>query len=308
MKNNISLYFISKPLQYFNVTNIDDENTKHLMVIDSFKDSYILADRASQVDYWEKVEVFSTYDLAFESVDVTKYTKLYIDSDYGYSKTSFLKKFKNVIINVYEEGAGTYINNLRSTIEHNLGLGLGLGKIKSFLIKLIYRFYGHYDFHGGSKFTNNIYVYDVENYKQGKFLKGKNVLTFKNSFINHIQSPLVRKVLYPIEIDFLHLEKQDVLLYVSNWYVDVNVMEQIKNQFNTYFKIVKLHPHIKMVDQSSDLFLSSFNTILNGGEMLEFYIESLLQAKCRLTILHHGTSALSYFNDYPFLEIQIKNK
>ncbi|ULT28255.1 hypothetical protein KUH03_17670 [Sphingobacterium sp. E70] len=77
MKNNHSLYFISKPLQYFNVTNIDDANNKHLIVIDSFKDSNILANRASQIDYWEKVEVFSTYEQAFKSVDV-KNIRIYL--------------------------------------------------------------------------------------------------------------------------------------------------------------------------------------------------------------------------------------
>ncbi|ULT28254.1 hypothetical protein KUH03_17665 [Sphingobacterium sp. E70] len=54
--------------------------------------------------------------------------------------------------------------------------------------------------------------------------------------------------------------------------------------------------------------MSKFDINLNGGEMLEFFIESLLRVECKLTILHYGTSALTYFDKNSFLEIQIENK
>lgn len=308
MKNKLSLYFISKPLQYFNVTNIDDANNKHLIVIDSFKDSSILANRASQIGYWEDVETFSTYEQAFKSVDVQKYSDLFIDSDYGFSKTSFLKRFKNTIINVYEEGEGTYINNIRSATEQNLGINFGFGKIKSFFIRLFYRFTGHQDFHGGSKFTNNIYVYNVDKYKNGKVINGKKILTFKNEFVDHLRSPSVRQVLYPGDVDFSDLRKKDVLLYVSSWHVDKEAIAKIEKEFITHFKLIKLHPHIKVIDKSTESLIGRFDMSLNGGEMLEFFVESLLRVECNLTILHYGTSALTYFDKNSFLHIQLENK
>lgn len=303
MNKKNSLYFASKPIQYFNITNIEDSNNKDLLLISYFKDAESLAKRAQASGYWNSVQIFEDYKSAFSSIEIDKFDKVFIDSDYGLSKFLFLRKFKNSIISVYEEGIGTYSNHLRSSINLNFKKTSLFSQIISLLITKVYSIMGNYDYHGGSKYTNQIIVYNPEEYLKGKDLKNKIIKKFNLSFQDHLKCLHPSNVLYPTPLNFNDIKGKKIVLYLSQWELDPQIEIFLKRNYPEFHKILKPHPHNSGEQLGAILKNTCFDEVIPGEIMIEFLINDLIECSEELLIVHHGTSALSNFDPHSFKQI-----
>ncbi|MGG5905538.1 hypothetical protein, partial [Sphingobacterium daejeonense] len=154
-----SAFIISKPLQYFNVCNIEDFSLKVLIIVNAFNGAEkLFLDIKNKSNYWDEVLFCNNYSEAFYSIRNNSYDKLYIDGDYSFSMIKELRKFRSIEIFVYEEGIGTYTNNIRNIVQQNkYGRGSFFQKIKWSLTSIFFKLNGHENYHGGFSGTKGIY-------------------------------------------------------------------------------------------------------------------------------------------------------
>lgn len=195
---------------------------------------------------------------------------------------------KKINIYVYEEGIGNYRKTLN---EKNL-----FGKFK----KIIYEYLlGNKVYLGGSKYTKGIYLYDKERFNENVLSNKKELLSFSTSFYNHLETFKDREVfLDQSTINLIKkLHNKKVLFYLTSWSYDKK-MDELITDYDDYFKILKLHPHIKEIGTYS----KEYDFIMEGDNLIELVIIELLKTCEKVVIFHHGTSAIMYFNNESKLE------
>lgn len=287
--NNV--FIISKPLQYLNAANISTRGPRFLLIVDDFfnaKEVYLALKEKSI--YWNKISFFDVWTDAYDWILKNKLDidNLYIDSDHGWTKYSYLKQFDKINIYVYEEGIGNYRKTLN---EKNL-----FGKFK----KIIYEYLlGNKVYLGGSKYTKGIYLYDKERFNENVLSNKKELLSFSTSFHNHLETFKDREVfLDQSTINLIKkLHNKKVLFYLTSWSYDKK-MDELITDYDDYFKILKLHPHIKEIGTYS----KEYDFIMEGDNLIELVIIELLKTCEKVVIFHHGTSAIMYFNNESKLE------
>ncbi|GAB3421205.1 hypothetical protein [Niabella aquatica] len=303
-----SVFVVSKPLQYFNTTNIDDSNSKILLIIDGFKEAstfFIQVQKKS--NYWDEVLFFANsskaFDWLFQNRNIIQ--TLYLDGDYSLSVLKVLRKLKNVDIYVYEEGVGTYENNLKMTTTRNLVKNFTLfTRLKVYAFIFLYKLIGLKNFQGGNKFTKGIIVYNVERHKicVPEFRKKRK--TFKVPFVEHLSTCVDRDILYTMNINLLDkVRGRKVLLYLTSWTINPAISKVLDKHLG-YISIAKPHPHIKG-EKRKKLEELGFNYISEGRDLVEFLLNDILLRCEELLVVHENTSALAYFKNNPKLRQQI---
>lgn len=282
--NNV--FIISKPIQYFNATNIAVGGKKTLLIVDNFKNAKeIFLELNESSAYWDRMYFFKVWSHAYNWVVKHKFKidNIFIDSDYGWTKYKYLRKFNNMKIYVYEEGIGSYRKCLS---EKNI-----LGSIKKALYEIVYN---NKVYLGGSKYAEGIYLYDKDRFLKDIPNYKKEIFQFNNTFYTHLKVFKDRKVFLDCHtIDIIKkLKNKKVLLYLTSWKYD-NKIDDIIKEYNDYYKIIKFHPHIKETIHYSN----NFDFLMRGNNLIELVIIELLENCEEVVIFHHGTSAIMYFND-----------
>jgi len=293
-----SVFLISKPLQYFNATNIPDDNQKIALICNSFEGAAnFYAKVKSLSQYWSEVLFFDSNleGLSWIVKNRENLHNIYIDGDYSFSKRKFLKKLKTKNIFVYEEGLGTYTEKLRTATTKNIKKEFtAFSKIKTKLVTFLYLLMGMKDHHGGSAFTKGIYVYDIEKHKACVAGFRKTRKSFRNSFTDHLKNFTDKSLLYNKDNALLRNSAgKQVVLYLTAWNIDDRIT-QILSGYNVSFKIAKPHPQINK-NKYPLLYNLGFDYISQGGNMVEFLIYDLLQTSSELIVIHHNSAALLYF-------------
>mgnify|MGYP000932168397 CR=1 FL=1 len=302
-----SIYIISKPYQYFNVCNIEDHSNKTLIIVNAFsgsEDLYLNIKNKSH--YWDEVFFCNNYSEAFNLIyRISKnnlFRKLFIDGDYSLSMIKELQKLKNIDIFVFEEGLGSYTDNIRKVILKNkFKNGNFKHKLKWILTTIYLKLKGHDDHHGGFKGTKGIYVYNHELHKLNKPNFKKEILSFKNSFLDHLRKFEDRKF---ISSDYSYLmevvKDKKVLIYLTSWQVDSKI-ESIIEEYPYHVRILKPHPHI--VDDKLRIIQDKFDFNISGGNMVEFLISDLIDVSKELIVVHNNSSALMHLKNSLITEI-----
>ncbi len=114
-------FIVTKPLQLMVVFAIIEQlpkkSMKELIVVDAFKNSEkVTANLGEYGKRWGKAAFVDTHGQAYKYASGAGYSKLFIDSDVGLRKYLQLVLIKalntDIVIAVYEEGLGTYRNDL----------------------------------------------------------------------------------------------------------------------------------------------------------------------------------------------------
>lgn len=292
----VSVFFVSKPIQYFNATNIEDNNMKILFIINGFNKAEDFFNKVSALKYWHEVRFFEDFPAAFNSLADFTWHRLYLDSDYGYSKHKFLRNYGNMEVFIYEEGVGTYTNSLRKVIEGNLKLYSLKDRFRSLFLTFIYSLIGNKDYLGGHKLTRGVYVYDRAKHRASFPNFNKEIKSFKDTFVKHLHNEEVKSVLYGEDYK---IEKVNVLLYLSTWVYNSKI-EPYLQQFKGYRKLIKPHPYLREIPNDVK---AKFDDFIKGEFLVEYLIDDLIQQCDELIIIHEGTSAMLYFDPKSFKEI-----
>lgn len=230
------------------------------------------------------VKFFSTRNIAIRYASRNKSENLYIDSDIGLKTQKELILFKifnkNSSINVYEEGIGTYRNNII------------LSKFK----KIAYKLTGSATTFGGSFFTSKIYVFDKNKYiKNNPNLSNKAIQIDKNfyTWIKENQRNLFE--LFPIAaLDDNKKHNECAYMYISDWNINQSIIDRISIHKNIY---IKPHPHLQ--HNQIDIYIKKNKSIqwIDAHIPAELAILKLSIFYNKLFIIHNNSSAFHYMKD-----------
>jgi hypothetical protein len=291
-----SVFIVTKPLQYFNASNILDNNIRICLIVDYFKSARKIFEKINRSsNLWDETYFFeSTFDACRWILKNKKNVRnLYIDGDYGFRKYLFFYRLSLKNVYVYEEGIAAYFANLKDNNLRN-----------NWVIKLFYSFLGHQNYLGGSKYTKGIYIYDIEKHRACIPACNKELKYFKEPFIQHLDNfedkdlLLTEKTKHIIE----SVKKRKVILYLATWSLGSNVnspnySSDISNMlihYHDYIKILKPHPHIR---QELIEYKEIFDFCITGEDLAEYVIFEVLKEAEELIVIHHGSSALLYFEE-----------
>lgn len=230
-------FLISKPLQLMIALCIVQQSewdTKPAFVIlDTFSGAGEVADRLlHEFDQFQSPVFFTYREAALNFLEKAKFDHLFIDSDVGVRSflTLAAQKFSNprLLIHVYEEGLGTYRNNLYVGFKKKLFNLTGVGA--SF---------------GGCRFVNSVYVFSAQEYIDNIPENGVKVNEIKGNLSKFIASnrDTLKRLFEFSGVNSGAKNNSHCAIYLSNWSMD--------KEFISYFKLlkgdlfVKPHPHLR---------------------------------------------------------------
>lgn len=284
----MNFFIASKPLQYLNCLNIPVDGGRSMLLVDSFKDASIFYKNILELGEWDYINLFAdeTSLYKFLRTRISKNDKLFIDSDYGLKTKFRLQSLKVNNIFVYEEGVGSYRNDLLSSLNYH--------PLKTWILKIL----GVKEHMGGTSLVKGLYIYDVDKHiSRVSDFKNKRYL-FERPFDNQI----IKYKTHLIE-NFADFEKyykkkyenKDVYLYLTSWNynekADILFNDLLTNNSRTQPSfIIKVHPHIKDIK-----FHFSYDDVIEGNIMAELLIVILHATARSLTVVHEGSSVIHYF-------------
>jgi hypothetical protein len=293
MRVKASMYVCSKPLQYFNVRNLPkDEINKNILVIENkFKDAYKFYESVKMFDNsWNEIQYADDRSKVF-FLCMFKYrvANLYYYLDFMLRAASMLYAIPAKDIYVYEEGISAY----RTDIFKNTA------GYKRKIRKLL----GLSEYAGLHPRVKGMYVYCKEKYLKtfSSLTKRKlSPLNFNASFrqmINGNVNLALNVFNFNADKIFADVHNKKVLLYLTSWPLDENVLKHIENTEHDYF-VIKPHPHIRELDFPNQW--KNKNTIvINSVILAEFIIKILSDKNNLLDIYHHNSSAVMYLQGLP---------
>ncbi|MFN4238227.1 MAG: hypothetical protein ACK4FZ_13500 [Vogesella sp.] len=276
-------FLISKPLQLMISLcivrqGIWDEKPVFI-ILDAFCGASSVADRllSAFADLQQPV-FFKHRNQAFQYVKQKAFDHFFIDSDIGVKNYLLLLQQKiakpSLMIHVYEEGVGTYRDDLYQGLKQRMLSALGVGT-----------------FFGGSAVVSSIFVYDDEEY----------MLKFPNNKhkVRKILEPLLLSVRRNYSVlcevfDYPGLpdvpSKSRVCnFYLSGWHLDKDFISSIVASDSLFF--VKPHPHSK-----DEIYLPSLY-VLRGGVPFELIVVCALKLFNVVRVYHVNSSAQRYLDD-----------
>ena len=270
------VFVVTKPLQYINVLNINSNNLRVILLLDSFINSKeFFAKIKNNNSHWSQVCYFKTIAEMFNWLlkNKNQFHTLYIDSDLNYRiEFYYLRKLN---ITVYEEGLGMY--RKRQVLPRRKIMG----GIYLKLLSLI----GFKNKRAGNRYTKNIIVYLPSFYKLYHNEKTKNVLSFKKPFLEHLEECEDLNV-FSNKIDLNIYKDKSVAIYISSWEIQDNILNFIEH-LQSDFKILKPHPHLK-----KEIVNSFFDSVYPAELPVEFLIKKLVKISKKVFII----SKFSWFD------------
>lgn len=259
------------------IETIDDSD---IFLVDNFFESSKFVKKYNNLNKkWPEITFHKSFDQAFQSFIDGSYSSLLIDSDIGAKIYSIIlrKKIANnkLKVYVYEEGQGTYRNDIRVGIKKFIFLMLGIGHV-----------------FGGSILTSKIFLYNSKKYSK-IFPKlaykavqiNKPIMSFIDEnlvFLNELfnMNNFCEKYTVSTEIACLVLmEKRTRAKSIEG----INLLNGDK--------FIKRHPHVKTFSNETD-----FKSIENSIPA-ELVIMNLSRTYANLIVFHFGTSSRHYLSN-----------
>lgn len=283
----MNYFLVSTPLQYCNAHNIDVEGAKTLVFLGDFHGATEFYEKIKSSVYWERKFCFGTYRQLFCFLirEISEDDKLFIDSDYGLQTNWMLSRIKTKEIFVYEEGYGSYRNDLLS------------GRCKSEILYWFLKFLGNKEHFGDSKFVKGIYLYDlpkhsllVSDFKNQRF-------SFRKPFVDNLNDICDEMLTIEQRREYrVMVEGKSVYLYLTNWHYNKKIEHLFQEKRNLgnddIIMILKPHPRIKKFSSEFE-----FDLVLSNNVMVELVLLTFHKFAKELFVYHDGSSALLYLTD-----------
>ncbi len=291
------LFIISKPIQYLIALTIKeqlDNGTNDLLLIKHFQDAELFICKVEKSDWFQ---IFSTYNKAksINVIGLNKYDEIFIDSDVGFLNYLFLFTIKlfnpRLVINVFEEGMGTYFsenyfyNNFKLYVFSLFGIGTSFGSCI---------------------FTTSIFLYDIDRYLINRKRKPNYLIKIDNSIegicknnFNFLDESYVD---LSIAIKSHEPRLENCLIILGTWIEPRNSLDSLDNSIikaikeanydsHSDFIIIKEHPNINRRNNIPD-FKSSIR--FNSSMPAEFLIFHLLSFFKTIKVIHHESTVSFY--------------
>jgi hypothetical protein len=287
-------FVITKPLQLLVslaiIETFSKELTTDLIITNDFCDAESISKRINThlkkaMKQINGVIFFENQTTAYKHLMKSAYDSIYIDSDVGFKRYIEIlwikaKKYKSKI-SVYEEGLGTYRNDIfkndgaydfiKKKIFHILGIGYGFGG--NFLVNEIYLFNPiEYNSPQNKKIIINKIYYDIP------YILNKYTILLAEIFLvaSHFTKALNKNI-------------NLCTIYLSNWTMDEAAISKISKISDLL--LVKPHPHIK-----TKLDHVPKTIFIDQSIPAEILIDVACDFYEKVIVYHHGSSVPRYAN------------
>lgn len=289
-------FICTKPLQIMISMIISEQFADaDLVLVDDFEGVHEILLSEDLRRYFKNVSISRSRQAAIIEMAGRDYTRVFIDSDVGLHThlALFLCKLRSPALkfSVYEEGIGTYRNDLVT------GIAKGL----------LYRFLGAGRYFGASAFVSEIYCFQPARYVAVFPRNGRSVRGIDTCFVDWLfanQRKLLR--IFPGLEEFSLSGTERIFLYLTNWELNPTVIESLGLNGNL---LVKPHPHLKYDVVKNATFRLPDITLVPGGVPAEVLIVYLLGFTNELFVLHSGSSVAHYLGSMKsvnFIDIRSK--
>lgn len=294
MTKNV-VFIATKPLQILISTAITKQLSEKynfsLIVIDYFSCSKQVADNMIGAGWgWHNVMWAEDKNNAITYIKHLKPRVIFLDSDVGVKNLLFLASIKINSrfseIYVYEEGHGTYRNDLYRGYKKRALRSLGVAT--------------HF---GQSVLTSGIYVYEPERYLSSVCKYEKKCFLIKNKINDLIRDRDLDNIAAVFDpgsfFNLIVKRSQKCSIYLSSWKVDWRFLDGFDKKSGDNF--VKLHPHIKKSEDFS--FGSDIQLIpsMLPAEVVLMYFSQIYES---VTVFHHSSGVSLYISDNESLKFE----
>lgn len=280
-------FLVSTPLQYCNAYNIHVDGRKTLVFLGDFHGAESFYKRLESSIYWDNKVWFISYRKVFSYLRkmLNKDDRLFIDSDYGLQTNIMLSRLKTKEIYVYEEGTGSYRNDLLRARCSN---------------KILYKFLsrlGNKEHFGGSKRVKGIYLYDhTKHISNVPDFKG-NRFSFRKGFVDNLKEVYSEILTKEEKVEYKSLVRgKTVCMYITNWKYNPridNIFRKLKETSENGDVVFILKPHPRLEGFSNNF---EFDIVLPNSVMVEFILLTFKEFAVDLMVYHEGSSALLYLD------------
>lgn len=278
-------YICSKPLQYFNVRNIENDSAssrKVLIILGYFRDAELFYRQVKKLDdTWDDIIYFKDLFhldlyLFFHPVN-TLFVE--VDASFVYGIFFKLSRFKRMYM--FEEGFGSY---RRDRFDDSTGLKKTINKLT-----------GVGDHIGFSDFLTGQYLYLPDLYRLQFPGYSKILKSFHKPFVQRLREE------FPLFLNFstgyeelLSIKNKSIGIYLTNHRINKEILQALDNEREHFdYVYVKLHPHIK---ETVDLHPYGIQ-IMRSNMMVEFLILMLLDNGNKLSVFHENSTSVIWFQN-----------
>lgn len=280
-------FLITKPLQLMVVLSLLEQLPKGIfiefLIVDYFDDAEGMSDRLSKViPVRGMVKFFRNHKKAYRWAVAQKYENFFIDSDVGFLKNIsiiFLSLLSSkTILSVYEEGYGSYRNDLYTGLKGKILERIGCG---------IY--------FGGNWFTKELYIYNPEKYTQP--ISAKKIKIHKNIGTLLNENKQMFDYLFNSEEVFKDIEPRKnglkkCSIYLSSWNIDHAQIEYLRKAADLL--IIKPHPHLR-----GNVHFAKYEdvVVIKAGLPAEMLILWICGQFETVEVYHHNSSVIRYIQE-----------
>lgn len=287
MKN---LFICTKPMQWFNIENIEksEKDENYLIVVGTFPNSEDFTSKV--IEYgetrWKSVILCKNRREAIIRGIKLQVDAAYVDYDEGYVGLGYSLICRDIYL--YDEGIGTYFVKDFSGLKQRFKLKL-------------FSFFGIGDYPGNMRKTKGLYIYNKQYYKSIHPDNNKKLIEFRRSYNDHLISNFnLLKNVFQVPVSFSEIKDKSILIYATSHELNDEIILFLNAEKSNYDEIwIKLHPHLALKEHSIASLLDGFK-VVKELVMIEVLI-TILTAQNKVTIVHESSTACLYFNETPSL-------
>lgn len=290
-------FLVSKPLQLMIAGNIKDQysfgENNILVIWDGFLGSENVANSVDELEQlgWSSVYYFASKNSALAWLKQQSLDELLIDSDVGVSNALTLLTFKlqnwKLKISVFEEGVGTYRNDLYQGFKKKLFSLFGIGSV-----------------FGGFCLTSKIFVYKPDVYVTETGNRTIKVSPISGRLGDYIESNLLALHRLFLFEPYNLQKNSSVTLLLSDHKLNERKVDEVVCSLleNSGVAILKPHPHIRTVNSG---IRSMFQYQCLATVPSELLIKNLSEVCSQVSVLHYGSSteAYAHFDNVQYLNV-----
>lgn len=278
-----TIFITERPTQIITALAICEQliSSSEILIIVSncYSDATGIVHRLKEAEPQISFNLTENYEMAIEYAAKQLPAHLFIHWDVGFGTQKRLRRLRKINadekISVFEEGIGTYRHDIYTPLKRKVFQILGLPTNI-----------------GGSKYIDEIYVYDKYKYITNAKKLPNEIVAITNSLESFIYSKQNKLNHVFSDQGFTNeLEKSlgdDCYIYLSNWNFDFTDLYEFAQENG--LKILKLHPFCKMEIETNNFLVAPKSL---PAEILISMASRLFNT---ITVYHQGSSVPIYIS------------
>lgn len=276
----MAAYICSKPLQIMVALILANPEKDELYLVDWFSDAERISVSKALGLRFSEVKIFQSRAQAMLAAAKKRHLEVFIDSDIGFKSffcMALLKLLGCKLIAVYEEGIGTYRNDILFGWR-----------------KLIFKVLGGSCYFGQSFLIGRVMVFDSDRYRSLFPRSSKKVVKIPISLQLWCEKNVeLLKEIFASELDLDMSGKTPIRIYLTDWNIDKELLKSLSQKGEFY---VKPHPHIR--EGAIIEYRKTFPSVkwLPASVPAELIFLLALSERDEVEVYHYGSSAVYYFS------------